>query len=742
MSTLLDQLNAQQRAAVELGSGPILVLAGAGSGKTRVITYRIAYLIQTRGVPPESILAVTFTNKAAEQMKERVAALLGGSSLPAGVSAAGSPHISTFHSFCTGVLRRHLRRLGYSPNFSIYDEDDQLRVVKAAIHQLGWEQEMVPRSALSRISYAKNCGLSPQDLRSLADGAATQQLAAVFETYQQQLREAQALDFDDLLLKTLELFDAAPDVLEEYNRRFQHLLVDEYQDTNRIQYQLIRRLTRTHQNLCVVGDEDQSIYRWRGADIQNILRFEHDYPGATVIRLEQNYRSTQFILDAATAVVERNQARRGKRLWTGRGPGRRLGLLAARNAEEEADWVAWQVEQALEEGADVAVLYRTNAQSRLFEEALQRRGVSYRMVGSLSFYARAEVKDLLAYARLAANPLDSAALSRVINKPARGIGERTLGEVEALARRHQVSVWEALDSGLYAAAGSLSARAVRALQAFRGLVRDLMEDRDRLPLPEFFARILERTGYLEMLEAEDAEARLESGTRLENVQELLNAAREAGQRGATLADFLDHASLVSEADSYDERARVTLMTLHCAKGLEFSRVFLVGLEEGRFPHQLSLRDPEALEEERRLCYVGMTRARDQLVLTWARERRRFGDEAAKVSQPSRFLSEIPPALIELMDSPGPARPWRTKPRTEWETAMNSRESVERFLQSGRRSPTATSPWKLGSQVRHPKYGLGVIVKCEPENGDVKLTISFPGYGLKKIMGQYATLEKA
>jgi len=743
MSRLLDQLNPQQREAVEHTEGPVLILAGAGSGKTRVITYRIAYLIGEKGVAPESLLAVTFTNKAADQMKERVAALLSE-------TLETWPHISTFHSFCVRVLRRSIDKLDYSRDFSIYDEDDQARVVKAAVNELGLgEQVASPRSVLSRISYVKNRGIPPEELFREAKDPATEKLASLYERYERKLRLANALDFDDLLLKTVELFYKAPDICEQYNQGFRYVLVDEYQDTNRIQYQLIRQLTLAQQNLCAVGDEDQSIYRWRGADIQNILSFEKDYPQTRIIRLEQNYRSTQVILDAATAVVSRNVARKGKTLWTDRAGGAQVGLFEAADADEEALYVAVEIHRALatDDQGSIAVLYRTNAQSRMFEEALRRVGIEYRLVGGFSFYARAEVRDLLAYARLVTNRRDGASFLRIVNVPPRGIGETTLAALEQSARRGNMSLWQALEQEL--AAKLLPARALRALEAFYALIRELVAAREQSTMRGFLRDLLDRTRYLEMLRAENTP---EAEGRIENLQELVNAAAEADERGESLAEFLDHAALVSDADDFDERARVTLMTLHSAKGLEFSTVFLAGLEEGLFPHKLSLEDEAAIEEERRLCYVGMTRAKDRLMMTWARERRSFAREAFEGTRPSRFLREVPAELVEPLS----AAMFGIKARTSWENAVNSVGSVERFLRERGREPRklaggglrlgvpprGSGRWKLGAQVRHPKFGLGTILNCEGEGEDAKLTVSFPGYGQKKFVERYAALEKA
>ncbi len=778
MSFILDQLNPQQRAAVEATEGPLLILAGAGSGKTRVITYRIAYLIEVCGVAPESILAVTFTNKAADQMKERVRALLGPKVVRSGSAPADggeralheaplqeqvgdaelsgahhrerSPLISTFHSFCVRVLRRHIDRLGYTRGFSIYDEDDQQRLIKACISELGVAEEFTsPRGALARISYAKNRGVTPQALYAQAVDPSTEKLASLYERYERKLRQANALDFDDLLLKTVALFDSAPDVCEAYNRRFRYILVDEYQDTNRIQYRLVRQLTLMHHNLCVVGDEDQSIYRWRGADIENILSFEKDYSETRIFRLEQNYRSTQLILDAATAVVSNNRARKGKTLWTKRGTGKPVGLYQAWDADEEAEFVSGEVERALAEEPDkhFAVLYRTNAQSRALEEVMRRHAIPYRLVGGFSFYARAEVKDALAYARLATNLRDSASFLRIVNAPPRGIGATTVGVLENMARERNLSLWETLEQEL-AQPGALPPRAMKSLASFHAIVSELASDRDRLSMGEFFRRLLDTTRYLDVLRQEGTP---EAEDRTENLMELVNAAVEAEGRGETLAEFLDRASLASDADQYDERARVTLMTLHTAKGLEFSRVYLAGLEEGLFPHKLAGFEEAAIEEERRLCYVGMTRAQDRLVLSWARRRRFFGYESFEPTKPSRFLGEVPEHLIENL-TPGASR-WQR--RQTWDDALNSVDSVNRALRQRRRGsrqpadsgglsfslPAKESRWKLGTRVRHPKYGLGTVVGCEGEGENTKLTVSFPGYGQKKMVEKYASLER-
>src|SRR5579884_2230211 len=732
MTDFLNQLNPQQRRAVESTEGPLLILAGAGSGKTRVITYRIAHLIESLRVQPETILAVTFTNKAAQQMKERVAALLGGS------PGDGGPHISTFHSFCVRVLRRDIDRLGYHRDFSIYDEEDQQRLIRMSTQELGLTEELLSaRTAQSRISHAKNRGISPADLYRQATDVQTEKLASLYERYEKKLRESNAV----------ELFERAPDICQLYNQFFRYLMVDEYQDTNRIQYRLIRQLTQGHQNICVVGDEDQSIYRWRGADIENILSFEKDYPDARIIRLEQNYRSTQIILDAASAVVSHNQARIGKKLWSERVEGSRVGLYRAEDADAEAAFVADDLVRALAEDpeATIGVLYRTNAQSRLFEEALRRSNTPFQLVGGFRFYERAEIKDALAYARLAVNPKDNAAFLRIINVPARGIGASTLAMLHAAAQQLGLSLWEVVEHEL--SQGALPPRLRKALESFAAVMRPLMENHASAPLSEFFRNVLDRTGYLAMLEAEGT---VEAEGRIENLQELVNAAREAESRGEALSQFLDHAALVSDSDEYSEHSRVTLMTLHTAKGLEFSTVYLVGMEEGLFPHKLSLMEDAALEEERRLCYVGMTRARQRLVLTWAARRRSYGEDYLRSTRPSRFLSEVPPNLLDRLDAEAPI----FKTRTSWNNALNSVERIEQFFDQrrpkhseasqGLGTNAASTPqrWRLGSRVRHPKYGLGTVVDCEGEGQDAKVTVSFPGYGKKKLVERYASLTRA
>ncbi len=738
MIHLERELNPPQLQAVQTTEGPLLILAGAGSGKTRVITYRVAHLIENRRVRPDSILAVTFTNKAAEQMMQRVNSLL-----PA--VRPSNPAISTFHSFCVRVLRRDISVLGYGRDFTIYDDADQLAVVKICLKEMDLDERLLSaRYALSRISYAKNHGLTPQAVYQQAYDAKTEKIAVAFELYENKLKQANALDFDDLLLKTVEICETHPLVRQRLNEQFCYVMVDEYQDTNRTQYQLIRHLTYLQQNLCVVGDEDQSIYGWRGADIQNILSFEKDYPQAEIIKLEQNYRSTKIILDAAGAVVSHNEARKGKSLWTQKTEGELVSLYEAPDAENEALFVTQQIlsHHRLRPSDSLVVLYRTNFQSRLFEEACRRSAIKYSIVGGFSFYERAEIKDLLCYLKMCLNPRDSISLTRIVNTPPRGIGKTTIETLEQEARSRGLSLWEtillAIEQNVF------PTRTLHALTEFRDQIREFAEETRQLSLPKLIRHILDRSGYVAWLENEGTQEEL---SRIENLQELINAAKDSEQRGESLRDFLDHAALVSDTDDYDARAKVTLMTLHSAKGLEFSVVFIVGLEEGLFPHSRSSLSTDEIEEERRLCYVGMTRAQKKLILTRAKFRRFLGNESLSETECSRFIHEIPSDLIEN-PSNGYAR---RRAVTYQGSTYNTIESIREFYTArGKQidlgSATAGQArrekgFQQGNHVRHPKYGVGMIVRCEGEGDDSKLTVSFPGYGLKKLVLRYADLEK-
>ena len=861
--SLLEKLNPQQREAVETAEGPVLILAGAGSGKTRVITYRIAHLIEAMGVMPESILAVTFTNKAAAEMGERVAKLTGGMSI-------AKPVLATFHSFCVRVLRRdieHLRitsatgtPIGHSKSFVIYDENDQQSLVKAAMRRLGVDdKQLTPRNVLGRISWAKNHMLDPQEVYLNSNDPKTERIAHIYEIYRKELLKANALDFDDLLLETVRLLKSVSEVRDYYNRRFRYVLVDEYQDTNRPQYELMRLLGQSHQNVCAVGDEDQSIYSWRGADIRNILEFEEDFPNAKIIRLEQNYRSTQNILEAASAVVANNIKRKGKNLWTSRQGGAKIAFYEAPDAENEALFVADRLAKYLREAghegnARAAVLYRLNSQSRLFEEALRRYQLKYHVVGGLSFYERMEIKDMISYLKVIQNPDDTISLLRVINTPARGIGKTTLETLERLALETGLSMWGAAREAVRREL--LPPRALAALKSFQELIEDAramlqgnyverMEmtvepssDADSVDLAEDEAAafdpmafdfgsdddghhfpaagdmaanasepelsganspdavipavgaaellkfLIDRTGYIKQLEDEDSP---ESQSRIDNLRELVNAALDAKDRGETLDQFLDHAALVADADQYDERSAITLMTLHAAKGLEFPLVFLCGLEEGLFPHSRTLLAPDDIEEERRLCYVGMTRAMDTLVLTRARYRRRWGTDMPEASVPSRFLEEVPAALLEDISGPrsqtassrstrNAARYESEPPHYSYEDEDQSADSSESASDSGKKKSSYTGPahnsigniaeffasrgkkfsvpkmtepeplartsFKPGQHVRHPKYGEGIVYRREGEGSVAKITVQFQGLGLKKLVEKYAQLERS
>ncbi len=761
----LEGLNPRQREAVAYGGGPLLILAGAGSGKTRVITHRLAHLIHARGVPPWGIVAVTFTNKAAGEMRDRVARLLQGAHPLTGLVVA------TFHSYCVRVLRRDGASLadvrpGFTRNFTIYDEDDQLGVMKAVFRHLGLTEKsfMQCRAALSRISHAKNHKRAPADLSRDSRDQLTSRLAVVYEQYDSRLRQANALDFDDLLLETVRLLEHDERLRAAYNDRIQHILVDEYQDTNRSQYELIR-LISGRQNICVVGDEDQSIYSWRGADIRNILDFERDFPNAVTIRLEQNYRSTKTILDAASALVAHNKQRKGKWLWTEAGAGPKVGLYEAPDGENEALWIADTIERVARQGGRVAVLYRTNFQSRQIEEALRRYGRKYKVVGGFSFYQRAEIKDVLSYLKVSVSPVDDISLLRVINTPARGIGKTTVEQIERYALEHGIPLWAAIERMLDEKA--FPARAEAALRGFQTLIREIRDAAAARPVHDVLRTIVESTGYVKMLEAEDSP---DSEARVENVSELINAAVEAAERGESIADFLDHAALVAEADSVDEHAQVSLLTVHNAKGLEFPVVFIAGLEDGLFPHIRSLDSEAMMEEERRLCYVAMTRAEKQLYLSWARYRRRFGGGPAEGSIPSRFLDEIPHELIDELgrkhrevDLGADRILVRDTARKNTYTGKtyNSVENIQEFFQArGIKPPAApvkppasaappakrvappprTQAARIGSTVHHPKYGRGTVMRREGEGDDAKLTVSFPGYGLVKLIAKYAGIK--
>ena len=735
----LSHLNPQQELAVTQTEGPMLILAGAGSGKTRTLTYKIAHLIDRELCQPEQVLAVTFTNKAAEEMRNRLQSIL--------TREDASPLLCTFHSFGVRVLRRHADRIGYRRDFTICDREDQLRVLKTVYEELHFTDKELPvRQTLGAISRAKSRNWDPEEYQRRAQDFSSEQIGLAYLAYENFLKQSNAMDFDDLILLTVRLLKDNPEVRNHYGKHYRYVLIDEYQDTNRPQYDLVKNLTQVHQNLTAVGDEDQSIYGFRGADIENILRFEADFPGATIVKLEQNYRSTQTILDAATSVVSHNLNRKGKVLWTDETAGQPIELFAALSAQGEATYVSQKIYQHLNEGdSGIAVLYRTNFQSRQFEEALRRLDVPYKLIGGVSFYHRREVKDALAYLRVVINPQDNVSFLRILNRPARGIGQMTLDQLHKRAQENHTTLWEALANGLEE--NAFSGRAHLALNRFFELIsqcRPFLE----LPLHLTLEKILETSGYVAHLSAEDSE---EAHNRLLNLEELINLARENGEQGYTLQEFLDHAALRSEADDYDETAAVSLMTLHNAKGLEFPTVFLVGCEEGLFPHSRSVAEDD-LEEERRLCYVGLTRAQKTIYLTYSLRRRFFGREAEEMNRPSRFLQEIPENLLSLhtfspsfgTESPASrsTSPIRKKSAAKLPIrTYDSAKSVRGFLDELSHKKVASSGGLVsGARIVHDKFGYGTVLRVENTGDDLTVTVRFPQLGTKKLLQSYAKLK--
>lgn len=799
MIEVLTTLNPQQLEAVKTTEGPLLILAGAGSGKTRVITVRIAYLIAEKQVEPRQILAVTFTNKAAGEMRSRVEELLKGQRL------RSAPLISTFHSLCVRILRQDIDKLdeGYNRSFTIYDTDDSQKVVKACIKDLGFdEKQVVPRVVRNAISSAKNRGEDHELYASRIEYGDEKKAATakIFKAYDERLRTANALDFDDLLIKTVQLLRRSQETRDKYNDRFKYILVDEYQDTNALQFTLISYLTEKQKNICVVGDDAQSIYGFRQADIRNILGFEEHFPDAKAILLEQNYRSTQTILDAAHSIIERNENQKKKKLWTANPGGEKLFYYQAYDADGEARFVAARIEEHQRRSLSdrIAILYRTNSQSRLFEEALRRMRIEYNIVGGFSFYERAEVKDVIAYLKLALNPFDDVAFLRVINTPARGLGKTSLDELQRVARQNGSSLWMALSSvtdELFPQESAITSRAKESMRGFRRVVESLIghakdSAQSGKAVSDVVVAAIEDTGYANALRLENTD---ESAARIENLEELVNAAVDYDKQEENgLRDFIDHAALSSDTDKYDGRAPVTLMTVHMAKGLEFPIVFLVGLEDGVFPHSRSLNDPKELEEERRLAYVAITRAEKILYVTHSMRRRVYGEDLA--SEPSQFLNELP---LELIDDLSHGNSWLSyarsgstlkakaavgalrgehqpapKPRAAYSgKTYNSSEAIAEFFKNrgdtqgtSKPSPDVGDPGpkgldKLralatpaskrpdpnvlvpGSHVRHEKYGRGLVLRREGSGDNVKLTVSFPGFGQKKLIEKFANLVK-
>lgn len=745
----LQGLNPQQLEAVVHGEGQLLILAGAGSGKTKVLTHRIAYLILEKGINPRNILAITFTNKAAKEMKTRVASLIG--------EIGDGMWIGTFHSICVRILRREIEKLGYDRNFVIFDISDQQDLVKECLKELNLnEKNFQPSSVLYQISKAKDEMLGPTEyIRMHSADFRTSKIGEVYKLYQKKLKIANALDFDDIILKTIEIFTNFPEVLEYYQSKFKYILVDEYQDTNKPQFVLVKLLSAKHGNICVVGDDDQSIYGWRGADIRNILDFEKEFPNTKVIKLEQNYRSTQNILDAANHVIKNNKGRKSKRLWTENEKGELIQYFCASNEHEEVEFVINEINRQINNNgrnySDFAILYRMNAQSRVFEEGFMRYGIPYKLVGALKFYERKEIKDILAYLRLIHNPSDIFALKRIINVPKRGIGKATIEMLEQEATRRGVSVFS-----LIQVADSIQglSRMVNPLKEFSLLICGLKAMEGKMKISEFISKVLEKTGYLKELENEGTP---EAEGRIENLREFISVAVEfeRGNNDADLGSFLENISLVSDIDTLDDKKDgVILMTFHSAKGLEFPVVFMVGMEEGVFPAYRSLENEDEIEEERRLCYVGMTRAREQLFMTGAYCRTLFGNTT--YNRISRFLKEIPKNLIRGFDleynSDDRLESWDSnngdyfaEDYTYLNRRINSFYNARKMntFSSGMMEVSKSvnlSQFKVGILVEHKKFGTGVITQIEEEGNDLKLDIVFKDVGHKRLMAQYAGLR--
>lgn len=709
----LQDLNSQQRKAVTHPAGPLLVLAGAGSGKTRVLTYRIAYLIKNQAVNPRNIIAITFTNKAAQEMKERLQQLL---------PSVNDILVSTFHSACVRFLRFDIDKLGYNRNFIIFDTQDSQALIKECLQALNIdEKKFAPAAVLNYISRAKDRLLEPSKCLDNAKDIREKTMATLYELYQRRLKEHNALDFDDIIVKTVQLFKEFPAVLSYYQKRFLHILVDEYQDTNLAQYELVRMMAAKHRNLCVVGDDDQSIYAFRGADIRNILEFEQDFPDATVIRLEQNYRSTKTILNAANDVIDNNFARKKKRLWTDNGEGEKINLVTLEDEGQEAYFIAQEINNRIFRDnlnyKDFAVLYRTNAQSRVLEEAMVRMRLPYKIIGGLRFYQRKEIKDILAYLRVIANPSDDVSLLRIINVPKRGIGTTTVDRLKAAAEERNQSIFDIIMDGKGL---SFSSGTLNKLQAFLLMMQDFRDVVDTMSVSELINYVLEQTGYMDKLISENTNEAL---SRAENLREMIGAAMDFEQKmpDGTLEDFLTELALVSDVDDLDEDSdAVVLMTLHNAKGLEFPIVFMAGMDEGIFPHSRSLLDEDQLEEERRLCYVGMTRAKKKLYMTRAWQRSLYGNTSYYAA--SRFLNEISDEYI-IETSYGIA-----------DNAAVCRSEPE----VSKKSVANISP---GDRVRHLKWGEGIVLDIEGIDEDAQISINFPSVGEKCLILKYAPIVK-
>ncbi|RBP05898.1 DNA helicase PcrA [Rossellomorea aquimaris] len=734
---LLNGMNPEQAEAVKATEGPLLIMAGAGSGKTRVLTHRIAYLMVEKGVNPYNILAITFTNKAAREMKDRIENILGG--------ASDNIWISTFHSMCVRILRRDIDRIGMNRNFTILDSTDQQSVIKAILKEKNIDpKKFDPRSLLGSISSAKNELTTPEELSKQVGGYYDQVVSDVYTEYQKRLRKNQALDFDDLIMTTIQLFQRVPEVLEFYQRKFQYIHVDEYQDTNRAQYMLVKLLASRFQNLCVVGDSDQSIYRWRGADIANILSFEKDYPRATVIFLEQNYRSTKRILQAANEVIQKNSNRKPKNLWTENHDGEKISYFRADTEQTEAQFVTGKIKEMTESGkrkySDFAILYRTNAQSRVMEEVLLKSNIEYSIVGGIKFYDRKEIKDILAYLRLISNPDDDISLMRVINVPKRGVGATSIDKIARYAQDHDISMFSALEEADFV---GLSPKITKAVIEFKEMVKGYTSMQEYLSVTELVEEILEKSGYIDMLKAEKS---IESQSRLENLDEFLSVTKsfEQSNDDKSLVAFLTDLALVADIDKLDEddqpKDSVILMTLHAAKGLEFPIVFLMGMEEGVFPHSRSLMEEDEMEEERRLAYVGITRAEEQLYLTNAQMRTLYGQ--TKMNPVSRFIQEIPAELLDdvMAEKKSAFTPFG-KSAAKAPTRPAPRKPVSRPVQTTTGGESVA--WQVGDKAQHKKWGTGTVVSVKGSGDSVELDIAFPSpMGIKRLLAKFAPIEKA
>ncbi|MCD8048154.1 MAG: UvrD-helicase domain-containing protein [Clostridia bacterium] len=724
---LLDKLNPAQREAAERTEGPLLVLAGAGSGKTRVLTYRIAYLIE-KGVAPWNILAITFTNKAAKEMAERVEALIG--------EAANDMWVKTFHSACVRILRRDIDKLGFDRSFNIIDADDQKKLIKECLADLRLDDKVFPpKSVISAISAAKDSLLEPEEYRkSVAGDFRLGKIADIYELYQKKLRVANCLDFDDLITTTVKLFEESPETLEYYQRKFRYILADEYQDTNNAQSVLLMMLAKEHENLCVVGDDDQSIYKFRGANIENILSFEKAFPNAHVVRLEQNYRSTQNILDAANSVIAHNDGRKGKRLWTDAGAGERITIHRELNEHEEAAYIAGEIKRLVDDGykySDIAVLYRNNALTRSAEDVFMRRAIPYRLLSGVRFYDRMEIRDMVAYLRLAKNQDDDISLKRIINVPSRKIGKTTIDTISAMAEREGTSILVSLKRHKDEIKPNLL--------DFTLMMEEIAEKKDELSVDEFVNYVFERTGYREYLEHDE-----KGEERTENVGELISGAKNYvdGAEDPTFDDYMDNIALVSDIDGYDEEIDACVfMTMHAAKGLEFPAVFILGADDGIFPSSMSIYDTSELEEERRLCYVAITRAKKKLYITGAFSRTVYGKTAPY--KKSRFVEEIPEAVFEYSErSPYAKR----EAAHEVETVGFAHLKIPApgkttLLQNNKADLSGDLSFKPGDRVKHKKFGAGLVVAAEKVGNDVRYEIAFDSVGTKNLLGLYAKLQK-